>query len=76
MSINRRRFLEVTALGAGAAAVGCSVGAPNSTPEATTPSSAVPAAIAALKPMTAGVVPISDDERKQRVAKAQELMAR
>ena len=34
----------------------------------------VPAAIQALQPMTAGVVPIGDDERRARVAKAQRLM--
>lgn len=33
------------------------------------------AAIRALKPMTSGIVPISDDERKARIAKAQALMA-
>ena len=80
MSINRRRFLEVTALGAGAATVGCSVGAPDTTPASSTPASSatgssVPTAIAALKPMTDGIVPISVDERKARIAKAQRLMA-
>ena len=32
------------------------------------------AAIQALKPMTAGIVPITDDERRGRIAKAQRLM--
>lgn len=35
-----------------------------------------PAAIAALTPMREGVVPIGDDERRQRMARAQELMGR
>ena len=34
----------------------------------------LPAAIQALQPMTAGVVPIPDDERRARIAKAQRLM--
>jgi Xaa-Pro dipeptidase len=36
---------------------------------------AVPAAIAALTPMTDGVAPITVDERKARIARAQALMA-
>ncbi|MFN8652159.1 MAG: Xaa-Pro peptidase family protein [Gemmatimonadales bacterium] len=35
-----------------------------------------PDAISALAPMRDGIVPISDDERRQRMARAQELMAR
>ena len=35
----------------------------------------LPAVIRSLKPMTDGVVRISEDERKQRIAKAQRLMA-
>ncbi len=35
----------------------------------------VPESIRKLNRMTAGVVPISDDERKARIAKAQRLMA-
>jgi Xaa-Pro dipeptidase len=34
----------------------------------------LPPAIAALKPMTEGIQPITDDERHQRLARAQELM--
>jgi Xaa-Pro dipeptidase len=34
----------------------------------------LPAAIQALTPMTAGIVPIADDERRARIAKAQRLM--
>ncbi|MEZ5319839.1 MAG: Xaa-Pro peptidase family protein [Vicinamibacterales bacterium] len=72
MALNRRQFLEATALGAGVAAMGCATGPGG---EQAVPAAATPAAIAALTPMTAGVVPISDDERRARVAKAQRLMA-
>jgi Xaa-Pro dipeptidase len=71
--LNRRQFLQTTALGAGAAAVGCA-GSPGESAAAST-QPAVPAAIAALQPMTAGIVPISVDERHARIAKAQKLMA-
>lgn len=71
MGIDRRRFLEVSALGAGAAAAGCA----GATPQApAAEESSVPAAIAALQPMTDGIVPISRDERLGRIAKAQRLM--
>jgi Xaa-Pro dipeptidase len=73
MRFNRRRFLQAAALGTGAAAIGCAGSSPASSasddkgPE-------LPAAIKALKPMTDGVVPITDDERRARIAKAQKLM--
>lgn len=38
------------------------------------PCEELPAPIAALKPMTDGIQPITDDERRQRIARAQELM--
>jgi len=66
MSISRRHFLGTSALGAGALAVGCA--AP---PPAT---EAPPAFLQGLTPMTSGIVPISDDERRARIAKAQQLM--
>lgn len=72
MAIDRRRFLEVTALGAGVTAAGCA-GASTQAPAAPEESS-VPAAIAALQPMTDGIVPITRDERLGRIAKAQRLM--
>jgi Xaa-Pro dipeptidase len=34
----------------------------------------IPGLIQRLRPMTAGIVPITDDERKARIAKAQQLM--
>ncbi len=73
MSLNRRQFLEVAAIGAGAAAVGCASNIPDAAPAPT--AAAQPAAIAALKPMMDGIVPISTGEREARIAKAQKLMA-
>jgi Xaa-Pro dipeptidase len=74
MILPRRRFLGSAALGLGAAAAaGCTPAAPARAAEDATP--AVPAAIKALKPMRDGIAPISEDERKGRIAKAQRLMA-
>jgi len=71
--MNRREFLGAAALGAGAAAAACAPGAPATAQSS--PTSDLPDAIRALTPMSAGVVPISDDERLARIAKAQKLMA-
>lgn len=62
---NRRNFLSSTALLSGAIAL------PSFQVE-----DDLPAPINKLKPMIDGIVPISVQERKQRIAKAQELMAR
>lgn len=62
---NRRNFLSSTALLSGAVAL------PSFQME-----DDLPASINKLKPMIDGIVPISVQERKQRIAKAQELMAR
>ena len=76
MRINRRKFIGTAAVGGGAMAIASCAG---STPDASkTPAAAadaLPPAIAALTPMTDGVVPITVDERKARIAKAQKLMA-
>ncbi len=56
--MDRRQFLSATASALAASAQEFSV----------------PAEIRNLKPMTAGVVPITDSERQQRLAKAQRLM--
>ena len=69
MHINRRRFLQVGALGAGGVAMGCTT-----TPAGPAAACPLPPAIDALTPMTAGVVPITDDERRGRIAKAQRVM--
>ena len=78
MKLPRRRFLETAALGSVALAAGCndSTSAPAAAAApAAGQGAGLPAAIQALTPMTAGVVPISDDERRARIAKAQKLMA-
>jgi len=70
VSMNRRQFLGSAALGAGVAVVGC-----GPAPEAAeSPASDTPQAIRDLKPMRDGIAPISADERKARIAKAQQLM--
>ncbi len=71
--MNRREFLGAAAIGAGAAAAGCVGGTPAAGDS--TASSDLPEAIRALTPMTDGIVPIADDERRARIEKAQKLMA-
>jgi Xaa-Pro dipeptidase len=72
--MNRRQFLGAATAGVSAAAAAACAESPAANAQQTT-SSATPPALAALKPMTAGIVPISDDERRGRIAKAQQLMA-
>ncbi len=81
----RRTFLRWSAaLGVGVGAGACSAGAPSAQGGTDRPGGAadsgansaeVPAAIRALKPMTDGIVPITNDERKARIEKARKLMA-
>jgi Xaa-Pro dipeptidase len=83
--MNRRRFLRWSAaasVGVGAAA--CTTSAPGAQGATDRPGSQggasesnadVPASIRALRPMTDGIVPISDEERRARIAKARRLMA-
>jgi len=76
MAMNRRNFIQVAALGTVAGAAGCAradVSAEQG--RGTGASGGLPPSIQALKPMTAGIVPIADDERRARIAKAQRLMA-
>jgi len=76
MPMNRRNFIQVAALGTVAGAAGCArddVSAEQG--RGTAASGGLPPSIQALKPMTAGIVPIADDERRARIAKAQRLMA-
>ena len=56
--MNRRAFLGTTAFGL------AKLAAQNSVPDA----------IKNLRPMTAGIQPISDDERRARIEKARRLM--
>jgi len=83
ISPGRRSFLHMSATGAVALPMvlaGCAKAAPPAA--AAAPAEAadaakagVPEAIAALESVAHKVVPITDDERKQRLAKAQRLMA-
>ena len=72
MSINRRNFLKMSAgaCGLAAAAIGSAEAgqAARTAPPKDTP-------ISRLKPMTAGIVPITDDERRARLEQARRLMA-
>jgi Xaa-Pro dipeptidase len=70
MRANRRTFLKWSAtagLAGGAAA--CTDSQPQAQRDA-----AVPPSITALRPMTAGIVPITIDERRARIEKARRLM--
>src|SRR5687768_8363480 len=75
MPIPRRTFLGQSARLAGGglslAALGPETG--GAQPPAAT--GGLPPTIRALRPMTAGVVPIADDERRARIEKARRLMA-
>ncbi len=67
MSISRRQFLGTGALGAGALAVGCAGATGDAAGD-------TPEFLRGLTPMRDGITPISDDERRGRIAKAQRLM--
>ncbi|HET7561026.1 MAG TPA: M24 family metallopeptidase [Rhodanobacteraceae bacterium] len=69
---SRRRFLQLSAMGAAALPALASGIAAAQTPDA---GSELPPSIAALKPVTGKAVPISDAEYRARLAKAQRLMA-
>ncbi|MGX9719614.1 M24 family metallopeptidase [Stenotrophomonas acidaminiphila] len=72
---SRRRHFLRTSLAAGAAALPL-LGSPRSALAATADgtASALPESIRALEPVAHRVVPISADERRQRLARAQQLM--
>ena len=70
-SHNRRDFFR----NSGTAALGAALAGGASSVRAEAADPALPAPIAELKPMTAGVAPISLDERKVRIAQAQALLA-
>jgi Xaa-Pro dipeptidase len=74
MSLNRRRFLQSAAVGAGSLAVACNNKKDSFMESESFVEASIPAVITSLKPMKDGVVPISVDERKARIAKAQDLM--
>jgi Xaa-Pro dipeptidase len=77
---NRRAFLKWTAAGGAAACAATVLRAQGATDRPGSGGAApaggqVPPAIRALRPMTAGIVPITMDERKARLDKARRLMA-
>ena len=81
MKISRRHFVHTgAAAGIGLGAAACSP-SPSASAEQAQPSGSsstatgLHPALAALKPMTAGVKPITKEERAARVQKAQQLMA-
>jgi Xaa-Pro dipeptidase len=67
MSINRRKFLGLSALTTGAFSFSNKAVASENDYD-------LPKAIRDLKPLSEGPIPITADERKQRIAKAQQLM--
>ena len=73
MSLHRRRFLGLTAMGAGLSSF---IGRFDKGKSLPSEDESLPRVIRELKPMKDGVVPISLEERKKRIAGAQELMAR
>ena len=73
MSLHRRRFLGLTAMGAGLSSF---IDRFNPGTNYPLEDSDLPSVIRDLKPMVEGVVPISLEERKRRIAGAQELMAK
>lgn len=76
MCTDRRDFLRLSAGIAGATLFGSSVSfADTNDLEAIQQGQEVPDLIQRLRRMTAGVTPITEDERKARIAKAQRLMA-
>lgn len=78
MRPNRRSFLRASTGFAAATAAGCTVIAPGpesgQTPTMQPGSEWLPEPIRALKPMTDGIVPISNEERLARIEKARRLM--
>lgn len=68
MTLSRRQWLEVTGAGAFVAAL-------RTDPSEAAAPDDLPSAITSLKPMTEGVSPITLDERKARLARAQKLLA-
>jgi Xaa-Pro dipeptidase len=85
MRMRRRSFLRWSAAAsAGAAAAACTANAPNAQGATDRPGTGgaappdggqIPAAVRDLGPMTDGIVPITDEERRTRIEKARRLMA-
>jgi len=78
MRSNRRDFLFMSAGLASASALSCGTRKPEETGGTAAPSgspaASLPEPVRALRPMTGGIVPIDDNERRARIEKAQRLM--
>ena len=72
--MNRRAFVTTTVGAAGATALGVGATSLLEAQEAAARPREIPEVIRALKPMTSGIVPISDQERLARIEKARKLM--
>ena len=74
MTIDRRDFVRLSAAAAATTLASCAR-APEPPRAAATPDAGLTDAIRRLTPMTDGIVPITDEERKGRIEKARRLMA-
>ncbi len=78
MKADRRRFLYLSAGLAGVAALSCGTekpeGAAGAAQQSGGPGSSLPEPLRSLRPMTEGIVPITEAERRGRIEKAQRLM--
>lgn len=74
MNLDRRTFFRGAAVASAVALAGGLFRELHAQPERDMQYDSIPASIRALKPMTTGVVPITDDERRERIEKARRLM--
>ncbi len=72
MSHNRRKFISMAAFSAGALTISSKIFGASNLPKEVDDN--LPKIIRDLQPLTDGVIPISIEERKNRIAKAQQLM--
>src|SRR5947209_15539052 len=74
--MDRRTFVQRTAVAASAAAIGGTLALPGSTEaqQTSAPEQGIPDAIQRLRPMPPAVPPITDEERLARIEKARRLM--
>lgn len=75
MSLRRRNFLKLSAGAAASACLLASCEGPENEGKEGTEKTKIQSPFGALKPMTGGIVPITDEERLARIEKARKLMA-
>ena len=73
--ISRRRFLEVSGLGAAVAAVSCPLTASGTVREGKSIDSSLPPSLSQLKSRRSEAAPITRDERRQRLNRARQLLS-